>query len=165
MLPKNVSFAGTLDSEQLRMVELAAKGFHCSEVLLFMGLEAQGKTDPDLIRAVSGLAGGMGFSGETCGALTGGVCLLGLYAGRGSSEESSDPALNIMINELVEWFSKKFGESYGGILCRDITEDDPGKQPSRCPRIVASVHKKVKSLLSERGHEWNRARILDDTVA
>jgi C_GCAxxG_C_C family probable redox protein len=115
-------------------------------------------------RATS-LAGGMGFSGETCGALTGGVCLLGLYAGRGVPEESPNPALNIMINELVEWFSKKFGETYGGILCRDITEDDPGNHASRCPRIVAGVHKKVKSLLDERGYEWNRATNLGHTVA
>lgn len=158
MLPNNISFAGPLDSEQLRMVELVTNGFHCSEVLLFMGLEAQGKTNPDMIRAVSGLAGGMGFSGEACGALTGGVCLLGLYAGRGSSEETPDPALNIMIQELVEWFSKKFGETYGGILCRDITGDDPKNQPSRCPRIVSGVHKKVKSLLSERGYSWNEGK-------
>jgi hypothetical protein len=62
MLPKNVSFSGPLDGEQLRMIELATDGFHCSEVLLFMGLEAQGKTNPDLIKAISALAG----SSATC---------------------------------------------------------------------------------------------------
>ncbi len=93
----------------------------------------------------------MGFSGEVCGALTGGVCLLGLYAGRGAAEEAQDPALNIMIHELVEWFSKKFGEAYGGILCRDITQDDPEVQPSQMPEDRCGVHKKVKSLLTERG--------------
>ena len=64
--------------ELLRMLELAGQGFHCSQILLFLGLEAQGKRNPDLIRAMSGLAGGVGFSGDICGALTGGACLLGL---------------------------------------------------------------------------------------
>lgn len=166
MLPNNVPVDASLSNEQHRMLQLAGEGFHCSEVLLFMGLEAQGKTNPDVIRAISGLAGGFGFSGQTCGALTGGACLLGLYAGRGASEELQSEAINIMISELVEWFSLKFGEQYGGILCRDITEDDPRNPHARCPRIVASVHRKVKSLLSEHGYDWNTgAKITTVTVA
>jgi C_GCAxxG_C_C family probable redox protein len=99
------------------MIELNFQGFHCSQILLFMGLEAQGKRDPDLIRAMNGLAGGMGFSGEVCGALTGGACLLGLYAGRGAPDEEEHLNLNLMITQLVEWFSVEFGEKYGGIRC------------------------------------------------
>ena len=152
----NAAFAaGTgFTQEQLRMVELAQQGFHCSEILLFTGLEAQGKINPDLIRAVSALAGGIGFSGEVCGALTGGACLLGLYTGRGAAEHTEDPNFKVMINELVDWFSGKYGATYGGIRCRDITEDDPNIAPTRCPRIVAAVHKKVKSILSDNGLEW-----------
>jgi len=147
--------AGTvLDPEQLRMMELAQQGFHCSEILLFTGLEAQGKVNPDLIKAMSALAGGIGFSGEACGALTGGACLLGLYAGRGAAEQEEDPRSKVMIQELVDWFSQKYGQAYGGIRCREITEDDPNVAPTRCPRIVAAVHKKVKSLLSDNGIPW-----------
>jgi C_GCAxxG_C_C family probable redox protein len=156
MLNKPALSVESLTPEQLRMIELAQQGFHCSEILLFMGLEAQGKTDPDLIRAVSGLAGGVGFSGETCGALTGGACLLGLYAGRGSAEELDDPKLKCMIQDLVEWFSRKHGEAYGGIRCRDITHDDPNIQATKCPRIVGGTYKKVRSILSEYSFDWTR---------
>jgi len=144
--------------EHVKMMELAQQGFHCSEILLFIGLEAKGKTNPDLIRSVSALSGGIGFSGETCGALTGGACLLGLYAGRGTAEEEDDPKLKIMINELVGWFAAKHGETYGGIRCRDITEDDPTIPPQRCPRIVAGVYHKVRSLLADNGFEWASGR-------
>ncbi len=150
--------SGFLSPDQLRMMDLAQQGFHCSEILLFMGLEAQGKTDPDLIGAVSALAGGIGFSGETCGALTGGACLLGLYAGRGAAEEEEDPKLKFMIHDLVEWFSRKHGEAYGGIRCRDITQDDPTIPPIRCPKIVAGAYKKVRSLLTENGFNWEHGR-------
>ena len=148
----------SLTPELQRMMELAQQRFHCSEILLFTGLEAQGKTDPDLIKTVSALAGGIGFSGETCGALTGGACLLGLYAGRGSSEEQDNPKMKCMVQDLVEWFSGKYGEAYGGIRCRDITHDNPSIPPTRCPRIVAGTYQKVRSLLAENGFDWQGAR-------
>jgi C_GCAxxG_C_C family probable redox protein len=145
-----------LAAQEMRMLQRVQQGFHCSEILLFAGLEAQGKINPDLIKAVSGLAGGVGFSGELCGALTGGACLLGLYCGRGDENEIPDPRLNIMVGELVDWFSEKFGGQYGGNRCSEIILDDPRNQPERCPRIVSGVLKKVKSLLSEHGFEWER---------
>jgi C_GCAxxG_C_C family probable redox protein len=123
---------------------------------LFAGLEAQGKSSPDAIAAVSGLAGGVGFSGELCGGLTGGACLLGLYAGRGHETQKSDERLNIMVSELMDWFHNKYGAEFGGIRCREITEDDPKMQPLRCPRIVGGVLNKVKALLQENGFEWER---------
>ena len=62
--------------ELTRISQLHLQGFHCAQVLLIMGLEHQGKEDPDLIRAMNGLSGGLGFQGKTCGALAGGACLL-----------------------------------------------------------------------------------------
>jgi C_GCAxxG_C_C family probable redox protein len=143
-----------LAAEQMRMLERVRQGFHCSEVLLFAGLDARGENNPDLIKAVSALAGGVGFSGELCGALTGGACLLGLYAGRGSENENADERLSIMVTELIDWFSEKFGQSYGGIRCREIIGDDSRKPPERCPQIVSGVLKKVKLLLGEHDLAW-----------
>ena len=39
--------------ELTRISQLHLQGFHCAQVLLIMGLEQQGKEDPDLIRAMS----------------------------------------------------------------------------------------------------------------
>lgn len=147
-----------MTSETVRMMELAGQGFYCSQILLFMGLEAQGRSDPALIRAMSGLAGGMGFSGDVCGALTGGACLLGLYAGRGAIDDEEDPKLNLMVTELVEWFSGQFGELYGGIRCSAILDEDPGNRKTRCPVLVAGVFEKVKELLVEYGFDLTEAR-------
>jgi len=120
-----------------------------------MGLEAQGKANPDAVRAVSSLAGGIGSSGDICGAFTGGACLLGLYAGRGASDEEEDPRLNIMISELLDWFSTEQERRYGGIHCSEITEDDPQNMPMRCPQIVAAVYRKVRTILDQHGFDWN----------
>ncbi len=147
-----------MTNDTVRMIELARQGFYCSQILLFLGLETQSKSDPDLIRAMSGLVGGLGFAGDVCGALTGGACLLGLYAGRGTPDEEEDPKLNLMVVELVEWFSGKFGEMYGGIHCSAILDDDPGNRTARCPTLVMGVYEKVKSLLAENGFDLFRAR-------
>ncbi|MGB6067224.1 MAG: DVU_1555 family C-GCAxxG-C-C protein [Desulfomonilaceae bacterium] len=147
-----------MNDEIFRMLELAGQGFHCSQILLFLGLDAQGKQNADLIRAMAGLAGGVGFCGDICGALTGGVCLLALYAGRGIPDEEEDPRLNVMISELVEWFTQEFSECYGGIHCREILADDPRNQTSRCPQLVTRTYEKVKSLLLENEFDLSEGR-------
>lgn len=144
--------------EMIRMMQLAGQGFYCSQILISLGLDNQGKQNPDLIRSMAGLAGGIGFCGDICGALTGGACLLGLYAGRGIPEEDEDPRLNAIINELIEWFTQEFSECYGGIHCREILADDPRNRASRCPELVMKTYEKVKSLLIENDFDLSGER-------
>ncbi|MCC7447685.1 MAG: C_GCAxxG_C_C family protein [Anaerolineae bacterium] len=136
-----------------RMRELKQQGFFCSQILMTLGLELQGKENPDLIRAMNGLAGGLGFSGETCGALTGGACLLGLYAGKGQPTEDENLQLNAMIIELVRWFKNGYGQEYGSIRCEDILSGNAQAIATRCPTMVAGTFQKVKELLVENGFD------------
>jgi hypothetical protein len=136
-----------------RMVELAQQEFYCSQILLTLGLDAQGKTNPDLVRAMAGLIGGLGFCGKNCGALTGGSCLLALYAGKGTAEEVEDSRLNTMIKELVEWFEGEYGALYGGIDCHNILGDDPHNRMERCPQVVSQTYEKVKEILAAGGYD------------
>jgi hypothetical protein len=142
-----------LRDDLVRMKELKQQGFFCSQILIILGLELQGKSNPDLVRSMHGLAGGLGFMGETCGTLTGGACLLGLYAGKGLPEEQEDPRLLFMIEALLKWFKEKFGGQYGGITCNHILEDNPKNQFTRCPPLVAETYQKVKELLVENGFD------------
>ncbi len=137
-------------SDQVRSMELALQGFGCSQVLMLLALEKEGKTAPELVRAISGLHGGLGFTGKNCGALSGGCCALALRLGRGTPEESEDPGLNAAIRCLVEWFEQDVGTRHGGIDCSTILAGDPRNRLSRCPEIVASVHAKVQELLDSR---------------
>ena len=119
----------------IRMIQLSQQGFHCSQILLIMGLEAQGKNNVDLVKSMAGLAGGLGFSGDVCGTLTGGACLLGLYAGKGDPREEEDERLNLMIGELVEWFANEYGRN----VRRNTLRDHSGRR-SRKPDHSLPLH-------------------------
>ena len=136
-----------------RMRELKQQGFFCSQILMMLGLELQGKENPKLIRAMHGLAGGLGFTGETCGALTGGACLLALYAGKGLPADEDDPRLLFMIEDLAKWFKAGYGQEYGGIRCETILSGLPNALATRCPTMVAGTFQKVKELLVENGFD------------
>ncbi|HHW45175.1 hypothetical protein GFC01_00520 [Desulfofundulus thermobenzoicus] len=144
-----------MNDELLRMLELYRQGFNCSQILLLLGLETLGKSNPDLIRAMTGLGGGLGFSGKTCGALTGGVCLLGLYAGRGVRGEREHDRFLLMVEELVQWFEQEIGRSYGGINCAEIMGEKLASKTvgSQCGNIVGSTYARVKEILIASGIE------------
>jgi len=142
-----------MDNEREQLMKLRQQGFYCSQIILLQGQEMTGKSNPDLIRAMHGLAGGLGFSGELCGALTGGASLLGLYAGKGLPDEAEDPRLDFMIQDLVKWFKAEYTEQYGGIRCEQILAGDSQNKAVRCPVMVISVLQKVKDLLVENGYD------------
>jgi C_GCAxxG_C_C family probable redox protein len=142
-----------MDDDLMRMRELKAQGFFCSQILMILALELRGEDNPHLVRAAHGLAGGIGFAGELCGALTGAGALLGLYAGKGTPEEEDDPRLLFMAEDLVKWFKGEYGPQFGGIRCTDIVEGNQANQATRCPAIVAATLQKVKELLVENGFD------------
>ena len=142
-----------MGNEADRILQLHMQGFHCAQILLMLGLEHQHKENPDLIRAMDGLsgAGGLNFSGKNCGALIGGACLLALFGGRGTVEESGQRALPIMIQQLPAWFEAGFGAQYGGIDCDAILQNDPWNRLTRCPKLVNDTFFMARQLLKENG--------------
>jgi C_GCAxxG_C_C family probable redox protein len=70
-----------------------------------------GLEDRKILRAATGLGGGIGHEGDTCGALTGGVLSLGLY-----HRDSEYDRLYLDCSEFYHRFRRRFGSS----KCRDI---------------------------------------------
>jgi C_GCAxxG_C_C family probable redox protein len=134
-----------------KMLDYSSQGFFCSQILMLLALEEEGGENPDLIRAMSGLNGGLGFCGKICGALTGGCCLIGYYTGKGEAEELESGDAQAMIRELVDWFEETVGPMYGGTDCAAILDGDPVNQMKRCPQIVEAVYGKAKEILHNYG--------------
>ena len=146
-LPEGVNEMDLYD----RILELSRQGFFCSQILMIMGMEAEGKDNPDLVRAVGGLNEGTGFSGDLCGCLTGGCCLLSYYLGKGEVEELEDEKYRKTLSDFAAWFREKTSGEYGGAKCAEITGGDPGKRLEYCPGLIAETFEKCAEMLSERG--------------
>ena len=140
-----------------RIEEFRPGGFNCGQVLLNIALDNLGKQNPDLIRSMQALGGGLGSTGNNCGALIGGVCLLGLYAGKGVIDQPVDERLNLMVADLVEWFQQEYGSLFGGINCNQLLQGDNMNIPLRCPGIIMNVYQKTEEILLENGYDLTRS--------
>jgi hypothetical protein len=141
-----------MDELDLQLFELSQKGYPCSQILLLLALGLQGKENPDLIRAMSGLARGSAPGEGTCGTLTGACCLLGLYAGRGSDDELEDESLLTMLGEIWDWFEAGYGTQFSGISCQAILADGADMR-TRCGPLVKETYLKALEILVTHGFD------------
>jgi C_GCAxxG_C_C family probable redox protein len=145
-----------LDDAQMMVLELGGKGYSCAQMVIAGALGLMGRENPDLVRAMAGLAQGVGCSGEICGALSGGVCLIALHTGKGQDAEDALPESQPLMNELVEWFRAEFC-SGGAVTCDAILGDAPSgpggrnMDAGRCGALVAQTWTRAVSLLVEQG--------------
>lgn len=146
-----------MDQTLMRMLELDYNGYYCSQILMIMALEAQGKSNQDLISALGGLAHGSGFHDGFCGALTGAACLLALFAGKGNDDEYEDERLKHMTRDLEGWFEKEIGSRYGGVSCESIVGDRTEIR-QRCGEVVAQTYHKVFEILTAAGYDLAEGR-------
>lgn len=138
--------------DAFHLFQLATQGFCCSQILIILGLEENGEDNPGLVRAMQGLCGGLGRSGGTCGALTGGVCLLSLKAGKGTAAESSDPNLGKMINEFLQWFDDQHSSrDCAAIIGTNLSENTA--YPVKCGALVTATYEKVQEILANAAME------------
>jgi len=134
------------------MLELSYKGYFCSQILLSLALRAQGRENPGLVRALSGLANGTTRGKGVCGALTGAACLLAYYAGKGDDHEQESERLPTMLEEYWDWFEENHAHRYGGSTCGHILAD--GAEPrERCAPMVAEAFRRCQDILLANGFD------------
>ncbi|NVN92036.1 MAG: C_GCAxxG_C_C family protein [Desulfuromonadales bacterium] len=141
-----------LDDTTFALLELTQKGYLCSQILLILALRDQGRENPGLVRAMSGLSRGTAGQLGVCGTLTGAACLLSFYAAKGSDDEQESDLLPGMLEELWEWFEETYTPQFSGITCGAILSD--GAEPAqRCGAIVAATYHKCQEILAANGFD------------
>ena len=144
--------ARQLSADELvnRMIQLAENKYNCSQIMMVLALEQEGRQNPDLVRAMSGLGDGCGFFQETCGIMTGAASILAWHAGKGADEEEESEKLLPMLEELGDWFRQDIAANYSGTKCKEIVGDlvgtDDGKQI--CGSIIFQTFGKVNEILA-----------------
>ena len=123
------------------------ENYHCSEAIL---LADSGYYAPNLgtlaVRLSSPFAGGVGCSHmELCGALAGGLLLIGALYGRADAHTNDD-----LCQELSLQWRERFLQEFGDIRCRDLRENWVGQpdQPD-CKALVARATGLLADFLEE----------------
>lgn len=143
-----------MDDTTIRVMRLSSQGLYCSQIIMALALETSGRSNPELIRSLAGLAFGGGTGQGSCGVLTGGGCVLGLYAGKAGAGEQESPALMPMLEEFGDWFVAQAQGEGGAVTCSAIMGDDPPRAPQqKCGLMVAQAFGKLMELLTANGFD------------
>jgi C_GCAxxG_C_C family probable redox protein len=96
-------------------------------------------------RIASGLGGGLGRQGEVCGALTGGVLVMGLAHGRDrAGEQEAKEAVTAKAAEFV----RGFAEVNGALRCRDLIGLDLSSEEGLREYHVRNLHERCSGIVS-----------------
>jgi len=92
-------------------------GYNCAQSVLFSFCDEL-RLDADCALRIScGFGGGIGRQGEVCGAVTGGIMVLGLKFGRGKNDERS---ITDLTYSKIREFMNRFSAKHGSCLCREL---------------------------------------------
>jgi C_GCAxxG_C_C family probable redox protein len=131
-----------------RVIELSQRKYVCSQIMLLLGQDMHQNENEGLIRAMSGLGGGM-FTRKACGTLTGGCCLLASYVAGEVNEEERTAKSKAMVTEFVDWFEN----TYKCVQCEELVSEDTQDRARICPHIVHDSFVKCMEILSEHGYD------------
>ena len=151
----------TPDEMREKAIDLFLKRLHCSQVLATVGMEKLGVDDPAVIKALGAFGGGIGGTGNICGALVGAVSVLGTMYSRSNLDEKENPRMWNATKIVMKNF-QDLTDEYGGINCcqiarvdwmeRDQVKDFYGNPESRrqhCVRVVGEPARALGELLEQ----------------
>ncbi len=131
-------------------------GFNCAQAV-FSTYSSELGLDTELALRIAGsFGGGMGLIGETCGAVTGAIMLIGLKHGKVIAE---DDAAKEKTYALVQEYKRRFVELHGSVRCTELLGFDISKKEEMasakemglfktlCPRLVKDSALVVEELL------------------
>jgi C_GCAxxG_C_C family probable redox protein len=104
-----------------KAIEFFRKGFNCSQAVLLSHSGDFGMDAETALKIAGGFGGGIGHTGDVCGALSGAVMLLGLkHAQHEEGDDAARTKTYAMVKELLETFKGEFGST----KCKDLLKFD-----------------------------------------
>ena len=92
-------------------------GYNCAQSVLFYFCDDLNLDKDNALKIACGFGAGMGRKEEVCGAVSGGIMVIGAKYGRGENEDrKTTDSTYIKIRELMDKFSQK----HGTYICRQL---------------------------------------------
>lgn len=146
-MPSSLTKDCVMDETSLRIMQLAAQGFCCSQIMIQLSLEDMGEKNIPLVRAMAGLCDGIGM-GDLCGVASGAACVMALYAAKGSVEEQALDSYPLLLTQFMDWFQQG-ATAWGGIRCDEIIAFNGGRKPEVCGDIMVRARDTILAILVE----------------
>ena len=99
---------------------MGQKFLGCSQWALYSLLKHLNLWNVDVFRVGSGFAGGVGGCGELCGALTGGLIVIGLIYGRDGLVHIDDSPEFVESMGRSAQLCDRFRDEFGSMRCQDV---------------------------------------------
>jgi C_GCAxxG_C_C family probable redox protein len=127
--------------------------FNCCQAVFSAFAPQFGLDEETALKLASPFGGGVARQGEVCGAVTGALLAIGL------ARSAGNPASNPETYRLSQEFLRKFEETHGTILCRNLidfdisnpagyqTAADAGVFVTICPGLVRDAVEIVQAVL------------------
>ena len=94
-----------------------SEGYNCAQSVFYSFCDALGFDKNAALKMACGFGAGMGRKGEICGAVTGGIMVIGAKYGRGERDDRTATELTYKkTTELMDRFEKK----HGTYICRKL---------------------------------------------
>jgi C_GCAxxG_C_C family probable redox protein len=98
-------------------VAIFKDGYNCAQSVLCSYAEELHISKDVALRIANGFGGGMGRKQEVCGAISGGVMVLGLMYGRGENDgKGKQETTYAKVRDLIDSFTAE----YGTVNCREL---------------------------------------------
>ena len=131
-------------------VEKFLEGFNCAQSVLYSFCDDLHFEKNTALKISCGFGAGMGLQGEVCGAVTGGIMVLGTKYGRGEQDEQT--AMYVTYAKTSELMSQ-FNKRHGTCICRklidgcDLTTKEGQKQFMEKDLLIKSCKPCVQSVV------------------
>lgn len=100
-------------------IEIFMQGYNCAQSTAAAFAEDFGLKREEVIKMMAGFGGGIGGLRETCGALSGMVCVAGLHAG---DYAPGDLEAKTKLYDMVKEVNQEFKHCFGTTCCRELLE-------------------------------------------
>jgi C_GCAxxG_C_C family probable redox protein len=134
-----------MDKSEIAFSNMESRKMNCAQCVLTAYCEELGLSRPLAIKLAMGFGGGMGHTGQTCGAVTGAFMVLGL---KQNLTANNAPEIKEKTYAQIKDFKEEFIKRNGSVSCTELVGYDlsqPGGLASarekgvfisRCPKLV-----------------------------
>jgi len=139
-----------------KAVECFNNNFNCCQAILATYGPEFGLSEETALKLATGFGAGISYTGNTCGAVTGALMVIGLKHGK---VKAGDDTAKEKTNYLCNKFISEFEEKNGSVICNkllniDISNRDELEMAKEkmlfttlCPKLVDSSGKILEKIL------------------